>query len=386
MALEESQNMKDAVKNASYNMVLQIFFRLSTFSMNAVMLRYLSREILGVMNVRLMLLYSTMLFISREAFRKSCLTQQENNNDIDEGTVKIQLKQMMNLTWVCSIIGLLSSIVLYIVWTSWLPQPTSDIINQYQIATLLIALSCVIELVAEPFWILSQRNYFLSLKVIFEGVYLAVRCFLSTLLVVYFPKSALLMYGISFLLASIIYLSCYAIYFWKYMSKDDGSKTRELLYLGNFSNLMPDMTIKPMFHQEYMNLVASFYKQSMLKQFLTEGERYIMTIFGILTFSQQGVYDVINNLGSLAARFIFMPIEETYYTYFSKVLSRGKCGERQNPDNLNEAANSLFLVLKFVTTIGTIILVFGYSYSFMLLDLYGGKILSENEGLFQSIM
>ena len=93
MAVEESQNMKDAVKNASYNMVLQVFFRLSTFSMNAVMLRYLSREILGVMNVRLMLLYSTMLFISREAFRKSCLTQQENEGEKDKTAVKIQLKR-----------------------------------------------------------------------------------------------------------------------------------------------------------------------------------------------------------------------------------------------------------------------------------------------------
>ena len=382
MAVEESQNMKDAVKNASYNMVLQVFFRLSTFSMNAVMLRYLSREILGVMNVRLMLLYSTMLFISREAFRKSCLTQQENEGEKDKTAVKIQLKRMINLTWLCSIVGLLSSIVLYSVWTSWLPQPASEILDQYKNATLLISIGCIIELFAEPFWILSQRNYFLSLKVIFEGVYLAIRCFLSTLLVVYFPKNALLMYGVSFLIASILYLSCYVIYFWNYMSKDKDNKTKELSNLENFANLLPDLTIKPMFHQDYMNLIASFYKQSMLKQFLTEGERYIMTIFGILSFSQQGVYDVINNLGSLAARFIFMPIEETYYTYFSKVLSRGKCGKQQNEGSLNEAANSLYLVLKFVSTIGAIILVFGYSYSFMLLDLYGGKILSENEGLF----
>jgi len=105
-----------------------------------------------------------------------------------------------------------------------------------------------------------------------------------------------------------------------------------------------------------------------------------MTIFGILTFSEQGVYDVINNLGSLAARFIFMPIEETYYTYFSKVLTRGQSAEKQDEENLNEAANSLFLVLKFVSLVGTVILVFGFSYSFLLLDLYGGSILSENEG------
>ena len=381
MAVEESQNMKDAVKSASYNMVMQVIFRISTFLMNAIMLRYLSREILGIMNVRLMLLYSTMLFISREAFRKSCLTQEQNETANGDNSIKIRLKQMINLTWVCCIVGLLSSIILYFVWTVWLPQPKGDIIiNQYHIATVLISISCIIELIAEPFWILSQRNYFLSLKVIFEGVYLAIRCFLSTLLVVYFPDHALLMFGVAFLLAAILHLSCYVIYFWKYMSLNNASKTKELLNLGSFKDLMPDLELKPLFHHDYLNLVITFYKQSMLKQFLTEGERYIMTIFGILTFSQQGVYDVINNLGSLAARFIFLPIEETYYTYFSKVLSRGKNGENQVKENLNEAANSLFLVLKFVSTVGAIILVFGYSYSFLLLDLYGGKILSEHEG------
>ena len=30
-----------------------------------------------------------------------------------------------------------------------------------------------------------------------------------------------------------------------------------------------------------------------------------MTIFGLLSFSQQGVYDAIHNLGSLVARFFF---------------------------------------------------------------------------------
>ena len=377
MASSKGQEMKDAVKSASYNMVLQVIFRLSTFSMNAIMLRYLSREVLGVMNVRLMLLYSTMLFISREAFRKACLSQQS----IKENVEKVKLKQIMNLTWVCSVVGIFSSFVLIFIWTSWLPQPQNDLIWQYQIATTLVATSCVFELAVEPFWILAQRNSLLSLKVMFEGVYLAVRCFMSTFLVVFFPEKALVMYGATFVLAAMVYSLCYIIYFWKYLTKDDSKKTKELSQFKQFVDFLPDIRSKPLFHQDYVNLVTSFYKQSMLKQFLTEGERYIMTIFGILTFGQQGVYDVINNLGSLAARFIFMPIEETYYTYFSKVLMRGIRANEQKKESLDEAARSLFLVLKFVSLVGIIILVFGYSYSYLLLDLYGGKILSENEGM-----
>ncbi len=67
-------------------------------------------------------------------------------------------------------------------------------------------------------------------------------------------------------------------------------------------------------------LTWGFFKQGVLKQLLTEGERYVMTVFSVLTFTEQGVYDVVNNLGSLAARFLFLPIEESSYFYFAQVL------------------------------------------------------------------
>ncbi|KAF0289863.1 Protein RFT1 [Amphibalanus amphitrite] len=63
----------------------------------------------------------------------------------------------------------------------------------------------------------------------------------------------------------------------------------------------------------------------MLKQLLMEGERYLMTAFHLLDFSEQGLYDVVANLGSLAARFLFQPVEENAYVYFSRTVERGKC-------------------------------------------------------------
>lgn len=66
-----------------------------------------------------------------------------------------------------------------------------------------------------------------------------------------------------------------------------------------------------------------------LPLFLSLGERYVMTVFGVLTFAQQGVYDIINNLGSLAARLIFLPIEESFYIFFAQTLYRGEPAARQ---------------------------------------------------------
>jgi oligosaccharide translocation protein RFT1 len=67
-----------------------------------------------------------------------------------------------------------------------------------------------------------------------------------------------------------------------------------------------------------------------MKQILTEGERYIMTLFSVLTFSEQGVYDIVNNLGSLAARFLFRPVEESAYFYFSQMVARDTAIQEQN--------------------------------------------------------
>lgn len=52
-------------------------------------------------------------------------------------------------------------------------------------------------------------------------------------------------------------------------------------------------------------LSISFAKQCVMKQVLTEGERYVMTISPLLTFSEQSMYDIVNNLGSLAARWTY---------------------------------------------------------------------------------
>lgn len=45
------------------------------------------------------------------------------------------------------------------------------------------------------------------------------------------------------------------------------------------------------------------------------------------------------------------------------------------------ASETLFMLLKFASLIGCIILVFGYSYSYLLLQLYGGERLTDGAGL-----
>lgn len=56
----------------------------------------------------------------------------------------------------------------------------------------------------------------------------------------------------------------------------------------------------------------------------------MMSVSPILTFHQQATYDIVNNLGSLFARFVFRPIEENSYFYFTQTISREEPLKKQN--------------------------------------------------------
>jgi len=67
----------------------QVMFRFVTFGLHAFVLRHVTQSVVGVMNVRLLLLESTVLFLSREAFRRACLTMTTEHN----------WAQVINLLW-----------------------------------------------------------------------------------------------------------------------------------------------------------------------------------------------------------------------------------------------------------------------------------------------
>lgn len=135
------------------------------------------------------------------------------------------------------------------------------------------------------------------------------------------------------------------------------------------------------YNENLKTLVLSFFKQGFLKQVLTEGEKYVMTISPIMTFAQQATYDIVNNLGSLAARFVFRPIEENSYFYFTQTLSRDIPLKQQPRVKVEQASSVLYNLLKVVTSIGLIGMVFGQSFAKTVLTLYGGSRFVDDDGL-----
>ncbi|CAL8339042.1 unnamed protein product [Merluccius merluccius] len=363
--------LKKASTLASYNVLLQVMFRVLTFLMNAVTLRFVSKELIGVVNVRLMLLYSTLVFLSREAFRRACLSGSSKTGQ--------NWRQTINLLWLTLPLGVLWASILVCVWLWLLEVPDPQDIPHYAPAVGLFALAALQELLAEPLWVLAQAHMFVRLKVVAESSAMVAKCVLTVVLVVSAPEWGLYIFSAAQLVYTGFLVFCYVIYFLRFLGSEEANKKCFPIY--SVGDLLPRTASgESAIDWTLARLTWSFFKQSFLKQILTEGERYVMTFLNVLSFGEQGVYDIVNNLGSMVARFIFLPIEESFYVFFAKVLERGHNVKSQKQEDVSIAAEVLECLLKLVVVIGLVITVFGYAYSHLALDIYGGSLLSSGAG------
>ncbi|XP_032297503.1 protein RFT1 homolog isoform X3 [Coturnix japonica] len=347
----------------------QVLFRAVTFGLNALTLRYLSRELLGVVSVRLTLLYSTAVFLAREAFRRACLS----------GGAERSWAATINLLWLTVPLGVFWSVFLGFVWLHVLEVPDPSVVPHYQAGVVAFGLSAVVELLGEPFWVLAQAHLFVRLKVIAESLSIVSKCTLTVILVILYPQWGLHIFSLAQLLYTSVLVLCYVVCFAKFLGSPEA--TKKSFPITRMKGLLPNwMADKAFLNWKEAWLTWSFFKQSFLKQILTEGERYVMTFLNVINFGDQGVYDIVNNLGSLVARFIFLPIEESFYVFFAQVLERGKNVKDQKQDDVAMASNVLELLLKLVLLIGLTIAVFGCAFSQLALDIYGGSMLSSGTG------
>ncbi|GIY11016.1 protein RFT1 homolog [Caerostris extrusa] len=324
-----------AILSASCNIILQVLVRILSSLSNAIIFRFITQEALGVINVRLLLLYSTCHCLSREAFRRSCLSRFDKKN----------LQKKFNLLWMIVPTCLICSLLMRYIWLYVLEEPDPNLVQHYTAGVNTVIFSVFIESLAEPIYVFSQSSHFVKLKVVMEGTMLTIRSVCMVLCLSRWPKQAMYCFCFSQALSSIVYTFSFYGYF-EYYLKSQQQKICPLL-ITSLHDTLPKFT----------NM--EFFKQTLLKQLLTEGERYLMSFFTLLSFAEQGLYDVVNNLGSLAARFVLLPIEDSSYLLFTQILTRDKASQPS----------------------GLTILTFGYSYSQLLLYLYGGTKLSIGIGL-----
>ncbi|KAH6561069.1 hypothetical protein BASA62_010109 [Batrachochytrium salamandrivorans] len=104
----------------------------------------------------------------------------------------------------------------------------------------------------------------------------------------------------------------------------------------------------------YLKIAASFFFQGIIKHLLTVGDRLILVASGVGN-SGQGTYRLVSDLGSLVARIVFQPIEETTYTL---------------PDILRESFQYLQTALQLHIILGGFFIFLAPNYTSLLLELY----------------
>lgn len=312
-------------------------------------------------------------------------------------------------------ICLLLSLPFTYIWLYQLSPVEAHYAAAYRFSCLAIASACILEMTAEAPIFVAQVFCFVRLKVILDTLHILVRSIVFVTLVTTGTTGAIHAFGIAQLASATTIVSGNYLFFHVYIGrlreyrtavrqakedshaaaadgdvpgvedvplvtaalKDHFGSSFEQMHdfpFGSVRDMCPGVLAgaESPFNSDLQRLVLSFAKQVVFKQVLTEGEKLVMSVSTKLSFSEQATYDIVNNMGSMAARFIFRPVEDSSYFYYTQTIARDVRLEQQAAAKVHECGRVLQNLCKAISSIGLLAFVFGQSYAGTVLLLYGG--------------
>ncbi|CAA7410286.1 unnamed protein product [Spirodela intermedia] len=337
-----------------YLFTTQLLSRGITFLFNTWIIRHLSEADLALYTIKFHV-FITFIMLSRDGFRRACLRM--DTTLCEGGGMDANASKLLRIAWWAPPVGLLYT---FAIVTFFFKSQGLSLPDPFGWAIIIHGFACMLELLAEPLYILSQNLLLLKLRLRVETIATFVRCLTTYVLIL---KTANVEKGILFALSQVAYGACLFLGYWGYFIffRVDGK-----------SQIFPSRagSMKDNDGQLWF-LCFLFTWQSLQKFFLQEGEKLVLMWFDV-SFDQ-AIYGLVDKLGSLVVRMIFLPFEESAYATFAKFASG------QSPNRVLRLGNALADALKLIMLIGLVVIAFGPSYSYALIRILYERKWSDGE-------
>jgi oligosaccharide translocation protein RFT1 len=307
-----------------------------TFVLNIVIARSLSVDAYGVSAVQFHLINSSIVFLAREGVRRSCLRSNDDESLIAGSLVAIPAGALL---------AGVSGAVFY---------------GRGNTAAVMQCVAAFVEVLSEPMYVLSTSKMWFGMRTGCEAVAMIAKNVVSVWLLqsAYFKARMDPVMAVSWgqVVYSVALLVCFSVGMWcMSWSRQRGIKAPT---------------------RQFLSLYGTFTFQAMGKLVLAEGSKAVLAL--VTSPSAQGVYGLVNNLGSLVVRTLFQPFEELVFVTFSKQAGDdgdGRDGRHgRDKESLSHQASMLSGLCHIVAVIGGVAACFGPSYSYVALRvLYGER-------------
>jgi oligosaccharide translocation protein RFT1 len=363
-----------AVHGASLLIILQIASRAITFVANQLLLRFLTAQLLGV-SAQLEVFYLSVLFFARESLRVAVQRQgTRDGDDGEEGKKKggrhasvTGSQSVVNIAHLSLVLGLVSSLGLGWAYLRYVDAATAST-PYLDTALRIYGIAALVELLSEPAFVVLQHRLRFGPRAAAESIATFLRCLVTFAAANWGWRQSLDLGVLPFALGQLAYgFGLLTVYTWY----GTGLASAEGFSLFPRSVQQQDSKsyVLGYFFTPTLQLASSLMSQSLVKHVLTQGDTFLVSILS--DPRSQGIYALANNYGSLLARLVFQPIEESSRNYFSKLLSspspQGDIHAENNKDGeqtritapVQKARADLQALLKFYVLLSIVVVSIG---------------------------